>query len=355
MNPEFWRGRRVLLTGHTGFKGSWLTMWLHSMGAKVTGVALEPPSEPSLFEAARVEGIIDDKRADVRDMKALTEIFETCKPDIVFHLAAQALVREGYRDPLGTFSTNVIGTANVLEAIRAQPQVRAAVVVTSDKCYDNDESGRPFKEGDRLGGYDPYSSSKACAELVTSSFWRSFLRETMTGVATVRAGNVIGGGDWAKDRLLPDMIRGFSSSTAVRIRNPAAIRPWQHVLEPLSGCLLLAEALATGGRGFTTAWNFGPPASDARTVAYLATKAASVWGAGARWEVDARPQPHEAHHLELDSARARDLLNWRPRWHVDRAIEETVAWYVSHVDGGDMYQYSLAQIEAFLGTQNAAA
>lgn len=347
MNHGFWRGRRVLVTGHTGFKGSWLSVWLNALGARVTGLALDPPTDPSMYDAVGLASEIDDRRVDIRNLEAIDRVLEDCKPEVVFHLAAQAIVRDGYREPVGTFATNVLGTVNVLDAIRRCDAVRAAVVVTSDKCYENDESGRAFREGDRLGGYDPYSASKACAELVTSSYWCSYLRDGRAAVATVRAGNVIGGGDWARDRLLPDLVRGFASGSPAGVRNPAATRPWQHVLEPLKGCLMLAEGLARGEHAFARAWNFGPAADDVRAVSYVATRATSAWGSGVSWTLDETERPHEARLLSLDSSQARTTLGWRPRWSVDRAIDESIAWYKAHACGDDMRVRTQAQILAY--------
>ena len=355
MNSTFWRGRRVLVTGHTGFKGSWLSIWLHAMGARVTGISLDPPSQPNLFEVAGVSRLLTDRRVDIRDFGALARAVSLSDPEIVFHLAAQAIVRDGYRDPLGTFSTNVLGTAHLLETIRQCGQVRAAVVVTSDKCYENDESGRAFSEGDRLGGHDPYSSSKACAELVTSSYRRSFLGDSRVGVATVRAGNVIGGGDWARDRLLPDLVRGFVTPPHARIRSPGAVRPWQHVLEPLAGCLTIAERLAAGRRDLATAWNLGPNDVDVGTVSYVAARAAAAWGDGANWEIETEPQPHEAGRLQLDSSRAREMLGWKSRWTVDRAVDETVRWYVAHARGSDVLALCREQIASYTEESDGAA
>jgi CDP-glucose 4,6-dehydratase len=325
------------------------------MGARVTGLALDPPSDPSMFDVAGMASVVADRRIDIRDFESTAQIFDESQPEIVFHLAAQALVLDGYREPVATFATNVMGTAHVLESIRRCPSVRAAVMVTSDKCYENDESGRAFSEGDRLGGHDPYSSSKACAEILTSSYWRSFLRGTRAAVATVRAGNVIGGGDWARDRLLPDLVRGFAGKRPTIIRNPSAVRPWQHVLEPLAGCMMLAERLAAGQEEFATAWNFGPADVDVRPVSYVAARAAAAWGSDATWESGSAEQPHEAHHLRLDSTRARERLQWQPRWSVDQAIDGAIAWYRAHESGENMYAYTTTQIESYARGTHALA
>lgn len=350
-----WAGRRVLVTGHTGFKGSWLALWLEARGARVTGLALAPDTDPALFEVLGLGTRIEDHRADVRDPQAVARIFEASRPEVVFHLAAQALVRESYREPAATFETNVMGTVNVLEAARRCGSLRAVVVATSDKCYDNDETGRAFREGDALGGRDPYSASKAGAELVATA-WRASFPDTPCGaLATVRAGNVIGGGDWARDRLVPDLVRGFSAAQPVPIRNPGAVRPWQHVLEPLAGYLVVAERLLAGRADGATAWNFGPDPVGARPVAELVARAAARWGAGADWVLDAEPQPHEARLLQLDSTQARARLGWAPRWSTDRAIDETIDWYRAHRRGADMRAFSLAQINRYLETLDVAA
>jgi CDP-glucose 4,6-dehydratase len=347
MNAEFWKGRKVLVTGHTGFKGSWLALWLRDLGADVAGIALEPPSEPSLFEIARIADGIDDHRMDVRNFADVNRAVQQCQPSVVFHLAAQALVRQGYETPLETYDTNVMGTANVLEAIRQCPSVRAAVIVTSDKCYENRETNHAYGEDEPLGGYDPYSSSKACAEIVTSAYRRSFLASGHAAVATVRAGNVIGGGDWAKDRLVPDLMRAFARRDAASIRNPHAVRPWQHVLEPLGGCMTLARRLADEGQPFATAWNFGPDAGGARTVREIVEIAAANWGTGARWVLDSGDQLHEANLLSLDARKARDGLQWKPHWSLDDSVRETVDWYRAYVDGVDMRDFTLQQIRRF--------
>jgi CDP-glucose 4,6-dehydratase len=355
MNAGAWAGRRVLVTGHTGFKGAWLALWLESRGARVTGLALDPDTSPALFDVLGLGTRIEDHRADVRDALAVARVFDACRPEVVFHLAAQALVRESYREPSGTFATNVMGTVNLLEAVRRCETVRATVVATSDKCYENDETGRAFREGDPLGGHDPYSASKAAAELVTSAWRASFPETRCAAVATVRAGNVIGGGDWSRDRIVPDLVRGFSVGQPVRIRNPGAVRPWQHVLEPLAGYLRVAEALLDGQADCATAWNFGPDSADARPVSELVALAAARWGTGASWELDAALQPHEARLLQLDSARARARLGWRPRWSTAQAIEATIDWYRAQQRGADMRAYSLAQINRYLETLDVAA
>ncbi len=338
--PAFsWQGRRVFLTGHTGFKGGWLALWLAQLGATVRGYALDPPTQPSLFTVARVGEAVEDIRGDIRDSAALERAMQAFAPEVVFHLAAQPLVRASYQDPIGTFETNVIGTARVLDAVRRAPSVAAVVSVTTDKCYENKEWVWPYRESDPLGGYDPYSSSKACAEIVSAAFRQSYFPVEELGqpqghgvaLATARAGNVIGGGDWSADRLLPDLLRGFLSGQPVRIRHPHAIRPWQHVLEPLHGYILLAEKLLTPDRDqaarFATAYNFGPSSEDAQPVSWIAEQMATLWGEGASWQTDGSPSPHEAGHLRLDSSRARADLGWAPRLDdLDTIVRTALAW-----------------------------
>jgi CDP-glucose 4,6-dehydratase len=323
---RFWTGRRVFVTGHTGFKGAWLVQWLRHLGAEVTGYALAADTTPSLFEAANVAEGICSILADVRDPGSLSDALADSRAEVVFHLAAQSLVRESYARPVDTYATNVMGTVNVLEAVRTNGHVRAVVVVTSDKCYENREWAWAYRENEALGGHDPYSSSKACAELVTGAYRDSFFgRDGAPRVASARAGNVIGGGDWAADRLVPDLVRAFERGTAALIRNPAAIRPWQHVLEPLHGYLMLAEALVARGE-LASAWNFGPWEQDVQPVRWVADRLASLWGDGAAWQQDEREQPHEAMLLKVDSTRARTLLGWRPRLSLQTALEWIVEW-----------------------------
>ncbi len=325
----FWRGRRVFLTGHTGFKGGWMALWLSWLGSKVRGYALDPSTVPSLFEGAGIGKVLEDVRGDIRDAAGLERAMGEFAPEVVFHMAAQPLVRFSYQDPIGTYETNVIGTARVLEAVRRTPSVRAVVSVTTDKCYENKEWIWPYRETDPLGGYDPYSASKACAEIVTASYRSSFFADGKAALATARAGNVIGGGDWSSDRLIPDLVRGFLSGEPVRIRRPNAIRPWQHVLEPLHGYLLLAEKLAGEDRArFTTAFNFGPVEEDARPVAWIAERMTRFWGHGASWVLDEDPNsPHEANYLKLDISRARHELQWAPKLRLETALEWLVEWY----------------------------
>lgn len=353
MNASFWQGRSVLVTGHTGFKGGWLALWLHRLGAKVHGYALCPPTDPSLFEVARVASLLASHTlADLADFARLQTVFSEVQPEVVFHLAAQPLVRESYRDPLGTLSSNVMGTAHLLEAARVTASVRAIVLITTDKVYENREWLYPYREVDRLGGRDPYSASKAAAELVAASYRASFFGKGNghpAQVATVRAGNVIGGGDWAADRLVPDCLRAFAAGKAVSLRFPQAVRPWQHVLEPLAGYLRLAEQLLSPeGVRFAKAWNFGPDASGDATVGEIAEAMAHCWGEGARVEyVPLSDHPHEAGLLRLDSTRARLELGWQPRWSLQRALEQTVAWQREWRKGADMAAFSLDQITAY--------
>jgi CDP-glucose 4,6-dehydratase len=324
-----WQGRRVLVTGHTGFKGAWLALWLNEMGARVAGYALAPHTSPSLYAAAGVRSSIDvEAIADVRDSGALSAFMQAFDPEVVFHLAAQSLVRRSYDDPRETYATNVEGTAAVLNAARACPGLRAVVVVTSDKCYSNDGGSSPFKESDKLGGSDPYSSSKACAEIMTAAYRTSFFRSAnRTAVATARAGNVIGGGDWAQDRLVADAMLAFGAGKPVRLRHPKSTRPWQHVLDALNGYLILAKALLKDGAGHAESWNFGPAAGEELTVASVVERMAARWGGGASWQADGGEHPREAATLRLDSSKARGRLGWRPRLALEPAVDWTVDWY----------------------------
>ena len=345
-------GRRVFLTGHTGFKGSWLALALVRMGATVRGYALDPSTEPSLFQSVGLRSLIDDVRGDIRDLDTLGRAMREFAPEVVFHLAAQPLVRRSYADPLGTYATNVMGTGNVLETIRTLPSVRAAVVVTTDKCYLNREWRWGYRETDPLGGYDPYSSSKACAEILTASYRSSYfssesLERHGVLLATARAGNVIGGGDWSEDRLIPDLVRGFIGGQPVPIRRPLSVRPWQHVLEPLKGYLLLAEKLLTGDKSFADAWNFGPWDDDAWPVERIATAMSARWGGGATWVQDGEPSVHEAGLLKLDSSKARAELGWQPRLRLGVALEWLVDWYKAFQAGEEMQSFTLDQIAAY--------
>lgn len=324
---SFWKSRRIFLTGHTGFKGSWLAFWLRTMGAEVCGYALEPNTSPSLFDALGLQHEMRSIVGDIRNVSALTAAVHEFKPEIVIHMAAQPLVRYSYDHPVETYEVNVMGTVHLLEAVRRTPSVRSVVVVTSDKCYENREWLWPYREDEAMGGHDPYSSSKGCAELVTAAYRRSFFPTGAPWVASVRAGNVIGGGDWAADRLVPDIVRAFTQSQPVVIRNPRAVRPWQHVLEPLSGYLALAEQLYFNGNGYCEGWNFGPSDADAQPVSHLVTRMVELWGPGAEWRQDLQPGMHEARLLRLDSSKARAKLKWHPRWTLDTALEKTMEWY----------------------------
>jgi len=345
-----WRGRRVFLTGHTGFKGSWLALWLSSLGAKIRGYALDPSTEPNMFTLACVGSVIEDVRGDVRDYAELQASITDFAPEVVFHLAAQPIVRRSYADPLGTYGTNVMGTVHVLEAIRQTPSVRAVVCVTTDKCYQNQEWIWPYRETDPLGGYDPYASSKACAEIVSAAYRSSFFppdqlhEQHGVALATVRAGNVIGGGDWSEDRLIPDMVRGFVSGQPVLIRRPNAIRPWQHVLEPVHGYLMLAQELLVQNARFASSYNFGPNEDDVWPVERIATKLVHMWGSGASWIHDSVPSVHEDHVLRLDSSRARAELGWKPRLRIEGALAWTMTWYRAWNQGDNMAEFTGKQI-----------
>ncbi len=347
VNRNFWRGKRVFLTGHTGFKGGWLSLWLADMGAEVHGFSLEPPTEPSLFAVGKIEKYLASNTiGDIRNESELADALVKSDPQIVFHLAAQTLVRHSYLVPLETFATNVLGTANLLESCRLRSGISAVVNVTTDKCYENQEWVWPYRESEPLGGYDPYSSSKACAELVTAAYRRSYLASEKIHLASARAGNVIGGGDWAKDRLVPDFLRAVDDGRSLVIRSPLAIRPWQHVLEPLSGYLLLAEALAERGDSFAAAWNFGPEQSDTKSVEWVVNELCSMLP-GASWSYDSSIQPHEAQTLKLDISKAKCCLGWQPRWDLSAALEKTIEWYEAWRAGEDMARVSVEQIREF--------
>jgi len=345
----------VLLTGHTGFKGAWLSLWLQALGARVSGLAPGPPTRPSLYELAGIAaGMELERDCDVRDAEALRGALREARPEVVLHLAAQPMVRRSLRDPALTYAVNVLGTVNVLEAVRLQAgDVRAVVVVTSDKCYENPgDRSRRFVEGDPLGGSDPYSSSKACAELVTASYRRSFFStEDAPRLASARAGNVIGGGDWGEDRLIGDIVRAVRARETVKVRNPDAVRPWQHVLNPLSGYLLLAQELCTSSPAAhaAQAWNFGPRDGDARTVGWIVERLEALWGGALRWELDGAENPPEASHLALDSSKAERELGWRAEWDLGEALQRIVQWHEAERKGEDMRGASLAQIERFSG------
>jgi CDP-glucose 4,6-dehydratase len=320
------------------------------MGAKVQGFAFAPPTSPSLFVEAKVGDLIQSNVGDIRDFAAISKVVKNFKPEVVFHMAAQPLVRYSYDEPLETYATNVMGTAHLLESIRSIDTVRAVVNVTTDKCYENREWVWGYREDEAMGGYDPYSSSKACSELVTAAYRQSFLDKAGIAVATARAGNVIGGGDWAKDRLVPDILRAFENKQPVLIRKPNSIRPWQHVLEPLSGYLLLAEKLCNEPKAFSQAWNFGPQDDDAKPVGWIVEAMANKWGKDASWSFDEGDHPHEAHYLKLDISKARQSLGWSPRWSLDQALDRTVEWHMAWMQGKDVRSQCFKQIEDYLAS-----
>jgi CDP-glucose 4,6-dehydratase len=350
IDSHFWQGRKVFVTGHTGFKGGWICLLLQAFGAEVYGFALAPPTTPSLFDVARIGDGMVSVIGDVRDGEALEAELKAASPDLVVHMAAQPLVRYSYANPTETYATNVLGTVHLLEAVRSTPSVRAVVIVTTDKCYENREWDWGYRESDGLGGVDPYSSSKACVELVAEAFRRSYFCASpavpgrSVALATARAGNVIGGGDWAIDRLIPDMVRSFRRGEPVEIRNPRSVRPWQHVLEPLRGYLMLAERLFVDGAEYAEAWNFGPSDEDARPVEWLVQTAVQLWGPGASWSVANEIQPHETRSLRLDSSKARTRLGWRPSWQLEKALGDTMAWYSAFDKGADMRAVTFDQI-----------
>jgi len=351
LDRDFWKGRRVLLTGHTGFKGSWFALWLQSLGSEVTGLSLEPPTAPSLFELAHVGDAMPSIHADIRDLERLRAEIDRVRPEIILHLAAQSLVHASYEDPVDTYTTNVIGTLNVLEASRKAEGLRAVVVVTSDKCYENREWVWGYRESDAMGGSDPYSSSKGCAEILTTSYRRSFFPadrydDHRVAVASARAGNVIGGGDWARDRLVPDIVRSAAAGEPVKIRRPDSIRPWQHVIEPIGGYLALAERLWDGTE-FASGWNFGPNDRDAKPVSWIADRVCELWGEGASWETDAQTYPPEAHHLKLDTSKSKNHLGWSSHLDLGTALEWTVDWHRRWDAGEEPRTLTLEQIAAY--------
>ncbi len=356
MNPESWRGKKVFLTGHTGFKGSWLSLWLEILGAETVGYALAPPTQPNLYDLVGVKKGMKSIEGDVLDLEHLRRAVREHRPEIVFHLAAQSLVRHSYDDPVGTYATNVLGTAHILEAVRDIASVRAVVIVTTDKCYENREDQRGYRETDRLGGDDPYASSKAAAELVTAAYRKSFFftgkRETKTGVASARAGNVIGGGDWAADRLIPDVMRAALEGRELRIRHPHAVRPWQHVLDPLCGYLTLAEKLCQHPERFSESWNFGPDESECLSVSTVLERLRELWGPGISWRLDDSAHPHEAKYLKLDCTKAKRELGWEPRWNLNSALEATVRWYKAHQAHQDVRAVAQEQIRSYQSMVN---
>lgn len=352
INPSFWENKRVFLTGHTGFKGSWLSIWLHSMGAKVTGYALAPPTQPSLFEEANVGELIHSIIGDISDVDALDKAMQEANPEIVIHMAAQPLVIESYKNPVETYSTNVMGTVYLFESVRKCSSVKAVINVTTDKCYENKEWVWGYRENEPLGGYDPYSNSKACSELVTSSYRNSFFNPTDydnhgVAIASARSGNVIGGGDWAENRLIPDCVNSLVNNEPIHIRNPHAIRPWQHVLEPLSGYLLLAEKLYNHGPEYAEAWNFGPNDEDAKPVEWIVQKMIEKWDGQASYKVDEGDHLHEAGYLKLDCSKAKIQLGWQPHWSLETAIEKIVQWSNNYQSKENIRKVSLRQIQEY--------
>jgi CDP-glucose 4,6-dehydratase len=347
MGESFWNAKRVLLTGHTGFKGAWLSAWLTRAGAKLTGFALPAETNPSMYDLISKQLPMTSVLGDLRVMREIEEAVRLADPELVIHMGAQALVRRSYVDPVGTYATNLLGTVNLLDAVRRLSRPEAVLVVTTDKCYENKEWVWPYREDDILGGHDVYSSSKACAEIATASFRRSFYNELGSGLATARAGNVIGGGDWSEDRLLPDLIRSFQGRRPAVIRNPKAVRPWQHVLDALSGYLLLVEQLAGSPREFNQAWNFGPADSDIATVERVANLTAAQWGNDATWTLDETANPHEGHLLKLDATKARIKLGWRPKLDLEKATQWSVDWYRAAAAGSNIGAVTYAQLDAY--------
>lgn len=353
VDPAFWKGKRVFLTGHTGFKGGWLSLWLSSMGAQVTGYALKPNTLPNLFDVAGIAEVLNKSHiADIRNLDYLREAMTAANPEIVIHMAAQPLVRYSYVNPVETYATNVMGTVHLLECVRGINSVRATVVVTTDKCYENKEWVWGYRENEPMGGYDPYSNSKGCAELVTSAYRQSYFSDALYSkhqhaLASARAGNVIGGGDWSEDRLIPDALKAFEAGVPLVIRNPLATRPWQHVLEPLSGYLVLAQALFDEGIQFASAWNFGPRDEDARPVKEVVNLLIEKSPIGAQWKQDQSEQPHEAHSLKLDCSKADQLLGWRPKWSLETAVQNIADWQKAFLSGENMRDFSLGQINAY--------
>jgi CDP-glucose 4,6-dehydratase len=349
---SFWKGRSVLLTGHTGFKGSWLSLWLDALGANVTGYALEPPTQPSLFEQARVAGVVNSIFADIRDFPRLKAAIDECRPDVIIHMAAQSVVRRGYEDPIETYSSNVMGTVNVLEAVRQLKHPCVFVNVTSDKCYANQEWIWGYRENEPMGGRDPYSNSKGCAELVTTAYRESFfssasIKDHGVALASARAGNAVGGGDWTSDQLIPDLVRAFLAGHPCLIRNPSAIRPWQFVLEPLRGYLVLAERLAEDPARFASGWNFGPAEGDAQPVSWIADELTRLWRGGASWRLDGATHPREAYSLKLDTSKSRTSLDWHPALPLNQALEWIVEWYRVFQAGSDLRSITRTQIERY--------
>jgi len=348
----FYKGRKIFITGHTGFKGSWLSILLQWLGADVYGYALLPPTTPSLFELAKIDQLVTSTIGDIRDYNLLLERLKEIQPEVIVHMAAQPLVRESYKNPRETYEINVMGTVNLLDTARQVASVKAILNVTTDKCYENNERHRGYRENEPIGGYDPYSNSKGCSELVTSAFRNSYFNpakyaEHGIALASARAGNVIGGGDWAADRLIPDFIRAIIAGEKVKIRRPNAIRPWQHVLEPLSGYLMLCEKLYTNGPSFAGAWNFGPDYNDAHNVEWITKTICSLWGEGASFEIDSNPHPHEASYLKLNCSKAKSELSWAPEWDIEITLKSIIEWNKAYLNNDDMKEVSLSQIKRY--------
>lgn len=360
IDKAFWKNKNVFITGHTGFKGSWLCLWLHAFGANITGYSLQPPTNPSLFQLCGIDSLVHSIIGDVRSKKTLQDALALAEPEIVIHMAAQPLVRSSYEIPFETYEINVMGTVNLLEAVRLAVRngvgVKAVINVTTDKCYENKEWVWGYREQDALGGFDPYSNSKACSELVTMSYRNSFFHPDDyathgVGLASARAGNVIGGGDWATDRLIPDFVRALLGGTKLKIRNPCAIRPWQHVLEPISGYMLLAQKLCEDGRRFSQSWNFGPGDQDAQTVEWIVKKLCAKWGDNAAYEIVPEATWHEAHYLKLDCSKARSELRWQPKWNLEQALDQIVEWTLAFSRNENIQDVCLAQIERYTMTE----
>ncbi len=347
IDKDFWLGKRVFLTGHTGFKGSWLSLWLNHLGCSVQGYSLNPPSSPSLFNIAKVDMLIESQIGDIRNQELLHKSMVSFNPDILIHMAAQPLVRYSYNEPIETFEVNVLGTAKVLEVARDCLNLKAIINITTDKCYENVGYDISYKESDPMGGFDPYSSSKGCAELVASSYRRSFLNDLGIGIASVRAGNVIGGGDWAADRLIPDILKSFEKNEAVIVRNPDSTRPWQHVLEPLSGYLMLAQNLYNNTEEYSEGWNFGPTENNVKPVEYIVDKMTSLWP-GSSWKKDYDLHPHEAGFLKLDISKARKKLNWVPIWEINKSLMKIITWHKAWLDHKDMHDFCLKEIKEYM-------
>jgi CDP-glucose 4,6-dehydratase len=354
VNKEFWKGKRILITGHTGFKGSWLCMLLNTLGAEISGYSLEPPTEPNLYKLCNINSFVKSTIADILDFDSLVNKIEKEKPEIIIHMAAQSLVRLSYNEPVMTYQTNVMGTINLLEAVRISKtrSVRVIVNVTTDKCYENKEWIWPYRENEPLGGYDPYSSSKACSEIVTASYRNSFFNsqeynDHKVAIATARAGNVIGGGDWAKDRLIPDIVNSLLNNEKVIIRSPNAIRPWQHVLEPLNGYLILAQRLYEEPQTAIGAWNFGPSENDAKKVIWIVEKFCEKWSTEASFEIDRTLQPHEANYLKLDSSKVRNILGWKPIWDLEITIDKIIEFYIIYKENNSVLEICNSQINQF--------